>query len=180
MYNYRYPDDRIKSKTVEELRGFEGQHVKEAYKHWAEHFGVDWKGRKYDVKDFEHDDLANKYLSALNHVFYGITTAVINILGYSPALGFIHTGHISSFVFDIADCFKEELTIPLAFKLTSETDHFDRHLMLKEYRQALVSLKIIQRMVDLLDGLFYNEAVVDVDLTFWNGQFRKILKNCCS
>ena len=34
-----------------------------------------------------------------------------------PALGFIHTGKQLSFVYDIADLYKAEITIPLAFQL---------------------------------------------------------------
>lgn len=168
MFEYRYPDSHIKSKTIQELRGMEGQRVKAVYNEMAQKYQVPWSGRRYNLKNFDGDDLVNKYLSALNHVFYAITCAVIQMLGYSPALGFIHTGHVNAFVFDVADLFKEELTIPLAFKLASDTTEFDRNRMLTEYRSELFSKKIVKRMVDIVTNLFYNDSVVETELTFWD------------
>lgn len=48
-------------------------------------------------------------------MLYGICHAAIVSLGYSPGLGFIHTGKQLSFVYDVADLYKIETTIPAAF-----------------------------------------------------------------
>ncbi len=40
-------------------------------------------------------------------------------MGASPGLGFVHTGAATSFVMDIADLYKAEYTIPLAFDLAA-------------------------------------------------------------
>ncbi|WP_416445192.1 hypothetical protein AB3K78_00460 [Leucobacter sp. HNU] len=62
----------------------------------------------------------NQALSAANTSLYGVVHSVIVALGCSPALGFVHTGHARSFVYDIADLYKAELTIPLAFDLAAD------------------------------------------------------------
>lgn len=38
-----------------------------------------------------------------------------------PGLGFVHIGHSLSFVYDIADLYKAEITIPIAFRLAAES-----------------------------------------------------------
>lgn len=58
--------------------------------------------------------------SAANSCLYGICHAAILSAGYSPALGFIHTGKQLSFVYDVADLYKAELTIPAAFAAVAE------------------------------------------------------------
>jgi CRISPR-associated protein Cas1 len=59
-------------------------------------------------------------LSAAHACLYGVVHSVIVALGCSPALGFVHTGHELSFVYDIADLYKAELTIPIAFEVTAQ------------------------------------------------------------
>lgn len=169
MYNYRYPNDRIKSMSLEELKGYEGLKVKECYQKYAEFYGYNWVGRSYKTDNFDSSDIANKYITAINHIFYAITTSIICIMGFSPSIGFIHTGHISSFVFDISDLYKEELTIPLAFRLSKEIGYFDRHIMLREYRKEITEKKIITKMVKFLEEVFDdNISLIDTELNIWN------------
>lgn len=168
MYNFRYPNDKVKSMTLEQLRGFEGKKMKEIYQYWADEYEIPWSGRKYNKDNFNSSDLTNKYLTALNHILYAITEAIILIMGFSPTIGFIHTGHISSFVFDISDLFKEEITVPLAFKLSKELGYFDRHKMIKAYRDLITEKKVIKRMVNVLEDLFDETETIDVELNIWN------------
>ena len=51
---------------------------------------------------------------------YGLAHAVIVALGCAPGLGFVHVGHECSFVYDIADLYKAEVTIPIAFEVASQ------------------------------------------------------------
>ena len=48
---------------------------------------------------------------------YGLAHAVIVALGCAPGLGFVHVGHECSFVYDIADLYKAEVTIPIAVEV---------------------------------------------------------------
>ena len=168
MYNWRYPNEKIKSASLEELKGFEGKKMKECYAKYAEQYQYDWKGRISSI-GFEKSDLANQYITALNNVLYAITRAIIQIMGYSPSIGFIHTGHIAAFTFDISDLFKEEITIPLAFRLATELRYFDRHKMISEYRNLITEKKVISRMVNYLENLFDdNVTTIEAELNLWD------------
>jgi CRISPR-associated protein Cas1 len=71
-------------------------------------------------------DPINRALSTANACLYGICHAAIVAAGYSPALGFIHTGNMLSFVFDIADLYKTDLSIPVAFRVVADgTDRIE-------------------------------------------------------
>ena len=168
LYQYRYPNEKIKSLSLEELRGYEGQKMKECYEKYAIQYNYNWKGRHYTKGSFYATDLANQYITASNHLLYGITQAIIQILGFSPSIGFIHTGHIQSFTFDIADLFKEEITVPLAFYLATELKYFNRHKMLSELRTQITEKRVISRMVNLLSSLFDDTSTIDVELNIWN------------
>jgi len=54
-------------------------------------------------------------VAAANAQLNGVCHAAIVSRGYSPALGFIHTGKQLSFVYDIADLCKVGASIPVAF-----------------------------------------------------------------
>lgn len=167
MYEIRYPNNRLKTKTVDQLRGIEGKKVKEAYENAAKTYGIDWNGRSYKPDDFEDQNTANQYLTALNHTLYAIVTAAIVSTGFSPAIGFIHTGHVSAFVFDIADLYKEKYIIPLAFRLSSLP--YDRHKMLKEFRKVIVEEKLMSQIIKDLFSLFNTEQSpsIETELMLW-------------
>ncbi len=99
----------------------EGARVRAAYQNLAKEFGVNWQGRLYDQDSWNHGDPLNRALSSANACLYGLCHAAILSAGYSPAIGFIHTGKMLSFVYDIADLYKTELAIPVAFKTVAES-----------------------------------------------------------
>lgn len=119
MYSMRFPGENVSRLTMEQLRGREGQRVRRVYRENAERTGVEWKSRSYKVDDAEASDAVNQALTAANQCLYGVVHAVIVALGCTPALGFVHTGHARSFVFDVADLYKAELTIPTAFDIVA-------------------------------------------------------------
>ena len=169
LYNLRYPNEKIKSMSLEQLKGFEGKKMKEFYAECAKKYNIPWNGRLYLDTKFDEADLINKYISSLNTVLYAITRAIIQIMGYSPAIGFIHTGHQQSFTFDLSDLFKEKITIPLAFKLTKNLGYFDRHKMIDEYRKTINENKVIKTMIQYLEELFDdNISTIDIELNIWN------------
>lgn len=119
MYSMRFTGEDVSRLTMEQLRGREGQRVRRSYRENAERAGIEWKSRSYKVDDSGAGDSVNQALTAANQCLYGIVHAVIVALGCSPALGFVHTGHARSFVFDVADLYKAELTIPVAFDVVA-------------------------------------------------------------
>jgi CRISPR-associated protein Cas1 len=121
MYEMRFGEPAPARRSVEQLRGIEGARVRETYKLLAKQYGVQWRGRNYDVSDWERGDLPNQCLSAATSCLYGITEAAVLAAGYAPAVGFIHTGKPLSFVYDVADIFKFESVVPIAFRVAAKS-----------------------------------------------------------
>ncbi len=115
MYDMRFPEEDVLGMTMQQLRGREGTRVRRLYRDHADRTGVTWTKRDYEMRDFESGSQINQALSAATTCMYGITHAVIVAMGCSPGLGFVHTGHARSFVYDIADLYKAEIAIPVAF-----------------------------------------------------------------
>jgi len=119
MYAMRFPGENTRGLTMQQLRGREGARVRRLYRKHAERTGVEWTRRDYDTADFAGSTPVNQALSAANTSLYGVVHAVIVALGLAPGLGFVHTGHVLSFVFDIADLYKAEVSIPIAFDIAA-------------------------------------------------------------
>jgi CRISP-associated protein Cas1 len=117
LYEMRFTETLDPELTLQQIRGREGVRVREAYQQASRETGVEWHGRAYRREFWLDADPVNRALSAANSCLYGICHAGIVSAGYSTALGFIHTGKMLSFVYDIADLYKVELTIPLAFRI---------------------------------------------------------------
>lgn len=120
MYHIRYPQDDFKELSMRQLLGREGRHVGERYIELAELYNLTWNGRRYNPDTFSENELLQNALSCANSCLYGICYAVIYSLGLSPGLGIVHTGLTKSFVLDIADIYKEQLTFPVAFSTTAK------------------------------------------------------------
>ena len=120
MYAMRFSGEDVLKMTMQQLRGREGARVRSAYRLMSRKTGVPWSGREYDPDDYESGNVVNKALSAAHTCLYGVVQSVITALGCSPGLGFIHTGHERSFVYDIADLYKVEITVPIAFNIAKE------------------------------------------------------------
>lgn len=145
MYAMRFPDDDVSQLTMQQLRGKEGARVRRLYREHSERTGVPWSRRTYDQQDWAGGDPVNQALSAANSALYGIVHSVIVALGCSPALGFVHTGHQRSFIYDIADLYKAELTIPVAFDIASETVTDIGSETRRRLRNALHNGKLLPR-----------------------------------
>lgn len=117
MFSVRFGEDPPMRRSVDQLRGIEGARVRETYKLIARRYGVSWKARRYDPTSFSDADLPNQCLSQATSCLYGITEAAVLAAGYAPAVGFLHTGKPLSFVYDIADLFKFDTVVPVAFQV---------------------------------------------------------------
>ncbi len=120
MYELRFPGEDVSRLTMQQLRGREGARVRKGYREHARACGLEWSSRRYAVDDFGAGDLANQAVSAATACLYGLAHAAIVSMGCSPALGFIHTGHDRSFVFDVADLYKMDLAVPVAFRVAAD------------------------------------------------------------
>jgi CRISPR-associated protein Cas1 len=119
MYAMRFGEEPPARRSVDQLRGIEGARVRRSYQLLAQQFGVKWSGRDYDAEDWGGSDLPNRCLSAATACLYGVTEAAVLAAGYAPAVGFIHTGKPLSFVYDVADVYKFETVVPVAFKVAA-------------------------------------------------------------
>ena len=81
-----------------------------------------WTRRDYDPHDWDGADTVNRCLSAATASLYGITEAAVLAAGYAPAVGFLHTGKPQSFVYDIADLFKFDTVVPVAFRVAAAAE----------------------------------------------------------
>lgn len=154
MYQVRFGEEAPKKRSIDQLRGIEGARVRAHYKLLAKQYGVKWQGRKYDPKDWDKGDRINQCLSAATSCLYGITEAAVLAAGYAPAIGFIHSGKPLSFVYDIADLYKFETVVPLAFKIAAgssfDPDKKVRHACREVFRSSNILKKIIPLIEEVL------------------------------
>lgn len=158
MYSLRFSGEDVAHLTLQQLRGREGSRMRSVYRHWSKETGVPWHGRDYDPEDFSSGDPVNQALSAGNACLYGLAHAVICALGCSPGLGFVHIGHSLSFVYDIADLYKAEITIPIAFRLAAESPEDIPSKTRRSVRNALAESHILERMVKDIKYLLSDES----------------------
>lgn len=155
MYEIRFGEAPPEKRSVEQLRGIEGARVKKMYQLLAQRHGVVWKRRNYDPDHWDVSDTPNRCVSAATSALYGITEAAILAAGYAPAVGFIHTGKPLSFVYDIADLFKFETVVPVAFKIAGsknqrEPDRQVRLACRDIFRETKLLKKIIPTIEEVL------------------------------
>lgn len=154
MYRFRFQEGIPWVVSLESIRGMEGIRVRRVYAEAALKYGIDWKGRRYNQDDWKEGDAVNRALSAASACLYGVCHAGILSAGYSSALGFIHTGKMLSFVYDIADLYKADLTIPLAFKVASEQPQDIERAVRMECRKAFYEFKLMERLLpDIVEVL---------------------------
>lgn len=120
MYLHRFQERLDPSLTLQQIRGREGVRVRDTYAQASRDTGVPWRGRNYQRQNWRSADPVNRALSAANSCLYGVCHSAIVAAGYSPGLGFIHTGKMRSFVYDIADLYKTNVSIPAAFEVVAE------------------------------------------------------------
>jgi len=154
MFEMRFGEKPPDRRSVDQLRGIEGIRVKKLYELLARQYGVKWKGRRYDPKNWDSGDLINRCLSAATSCLYGITEAAVLAAGYAPAVGFIHSGKPLSFVYDIADIFKFNTVVPVAFKTAakypSQPDRKVRIACRDVFRETRLLKKIIPSIEEIL------------------------------
>lgn len=167
MYEQRFPDEVVEQLTMQQLRGREGARVRAIYRQESKRTGVEWKRRDYDPTDFDDADAINQALSAAHSSLYGLVHAVIVSLGCSPGLGFVHTGHSRAFVYDIADLYKAEVTIPIAFDVVAEDSLDVGGDTRRAVRDALRQGEVLTRCVRDIKRLLTpgdDHSVFDVEL----------------
>ena len=147
MYCKRFREVIDPDITLQQLRGKEGIRVREAYARAGRQYKVPWSGRNYQRDFWDAADPVNRALSCANSCLYGLVHAAILCGGYSPGLGFIHCGKQLSFVYDIADLYKEAFTIPTAFQMAAEGSTDVETRTRRACRDAFRSGKLMERIL---------------------------------
>jgi CRISPR-associated protein Cas1 len=151
MYVFRFDDPLDDNLTLQQIRGHEGVRVRSLYQRWSKETGIPWEGRDYKQDNWDVATPINRALSIANTCLYAVCQAALNSVGYSPALGFIHTGKPLSFVYDIADLYKGETTIPAAFEAVAE-GYFDLDRFVRyKCRRRFTDYRLMNRIVQDID-----------------------------
>ncbi|MCS7238442.1 MAG: type I-E CRISPR-associated endonuclease Cas1e [Thermoguttaceae bacterium] len=148
MFARRFPGVDVSKKSLDDLRGMEGQRVRNLYAELGARYAVAWKGRRYDPNNWDLADDINKAISAANAALYALCTSVICSLGFLPALGFIHSDHPLAFVFDIADLYKHETSFLAAFQTLGANPRADEKDVLTVLNSLIQQKRILQRIPD--------------------------------
>ena len=157
MYQMRFPEDDVSGLTMQQLRGREGARVRRIYRQASEKWNIPWNGRQYDPEDYAAGDPVNQALSAGHACLYGLAHAVIAALGCSPGLGFVHVGHECSFVYDVADLYKAETTIPIAFEIAAQDAPDIGAAVRRRMRDEMMRLHLLERMTKDIQFLLNEE-----------------------
>ena len=142
--------------SIDQMKGMEGSRVRKLYKTLSEQHGIEWTGRNYDQSSWGKANPVNRAISVCNSCLYGICHAAIVAAGYSAAIGFIHSDYILSFVLDIADLYKSDVTLPLAFQVAArseeEIEGRCRHLCRDHFTKSGILKRIIPDIHEVLDA----------------------------
>ena len=154
MFMRRFPDADLQGKTLQEMMGMEGNRVRNLYQAKAQQYQVGWKGREFTPGKFEASDITNQVLTSVNTALYGILCSAVHSLGFSPHIGFIHSGSPLPFVYDLADLYKEHLCIDLAFHLTRQlAGRYDKHKVAAAFRQRVIEMDLLAKVSEDIDAM---------------------------
>jgi CRISP-associated protein Cas1 len=147
LFSRRFPDKELDGRSLESMMGLEGARMRELYKEKAEQYEVGWKGRKYVPGKFELGSITNQIITSTNAALYGILCSAVHSMGYSPHIGFIHSGSPLPFVYDLADLYKEYLCIDLAFALTLKmAGTYNKHKVAAAFRNRVIEIDLLAKI----------------------------------
>ena len=146
MFLCRFPEAKVRGKSLKELMVMEGGRVRELYETLARKYLVLWQGRSYRPGKFELSDMTNKLITSCNSALYALVSSILNALGLSPKVGFVHSGSPLPFVYDVVDLYKADLVFDLAFSLTAElAGEYNRKLVLERFRQRVCEFDLMTK-----------------------------------
>lgn len=149
LFGKRFPSAELEEKSLKAMMGMEGHRVRAFYQQKAAEYKVGWKGRSYVPGKFELSDVTNRIMTASNAALYGIICAAVHSMGYSPHVGFIHSGSPLPFVYDLSDLYKDYFCIDLAFCLTRElAGRYEKERVAAEFANRVVQGNLVSAIAD--------------------------------
>jgi len=157
MYAFRF-GRVLPHRDITVLRGIEGGRMKKSYQLLADEYAVPWKGRRYNRQNPNGADIPNQ---AINHAATFVEAAAdiaVAAVGALPPLGFIHEDSSNAFTLDIADLYRAEVTLPLAFMVAKKAlddpeislERTLRREAARQFRKQKLIAKMIDRTKELL------------------------------
>lgn len=149
-------------RDLDTLRGIEGARVKATYQLMAQKYGIAWKGRHYDRHNPNATDIPNQ---AINHAATAVQAAAaiaVQAVAALPPLGFIHEDSGQSFVLDIADLYRETVTLHIAFtaaKRAETTDDSIDRLVRREAATVFRKQQVIASMIESIQRVLRMEEI---------------------
>ncbi|PSR20489.1 MAG: type I-E CRISPR-associated endonuclease Cas1 [Sulfobacillus acidophilus] len=151
MYAIRF-GEVFPDRDISALRGMEGGRLRESYRIVAAKYGVPWERRDYDRGRPDSADIPNQ---AVNHAATFVEAAAsiaVAAVGALPPLGFIHEDSSNAFVLDIADLWRVETTLPLAFSVAARIIQNPSYSLEREIRLEAArwfrKQKLVPKMID--------------------------------
>ena len=139
-------------RDLDTLRGIEGARVKAIYRLMAEKYGIPWEGRHYDRNNPGAADMANQGINHAATAVQGAAAIAVQALAAIPQLGFIHEDSGQAFVLDIADLFRETITLQIAFTAAKKSINGDEttidRLVRREASTVFRKQDVIASMID--------------------------------
>ncbi len=140
------------------LRGIEGARMKETYRLLAKRHGIQWDGRRYDRANPNAADAPNQ---AINHAATAVEAAAAIAVAATaavPQLGFIHEDSANAFILDIADLYRDQMTLPIAFQAVKAAEKDPTVPLERQVRRiagrAFRDQGLIPGMIDRIKSLF--------------------------
>jgi CRISPR-associated protein Cas1 len=153
MYTLRFKEEPPAKRSIQQLRGIEGVRVRKMYELLARQYRVRWNCRNYDHTEWGSGDVPNRCLSSATACLYGICESAILAAGYAPAVGFIHTGKPQSFVYDIADIFKFETVVPVAFRIAGKKPYNPEREVRLACRDTFRQTRLLHRIIPTIEEI---------------------------
>ena len=161
MYAWRF-GKVLPHRSLDVLRGIEGARMKESYRLLAQQIGVEWHGRRYDRNNPGAADLPNQGLNHAASAVEGAAAIAVAATGTIPQLGFIHEDPGQSFVLDIADLYRDLVTIPCAFRAAKRVAaRHDENIERAARRltgRELARQQVIHAMIERIKSLFSKQT----------------------
>lgn len=153
MFAMRFKDEPPAKRSIQQLRGIEGVRVRTTYELLARKYGIPWQRRDYDPSKWDKSDVINRCISSATACLYGVSEAAVLAAGYSPGIGFLHTGKPLSFVYDIADVFKFDTVVPVAFQIAAKNPPNADQAVRLACRDAFRSTQLLGKIIPAIEEI---------------------------
>lgn len=148
-------------RDLDTLRGIEGARVKAIYRLMAEKYDIEWEGRHYDRNNPELTDIPNQAINHAATAVQGAAAIAVQALAAIPQLGFIHEDSGQAFVLDIADLFRDTVTLHIAFTAAKKAINGDEtsidRLVRREASTMFRKQEVIPAMIDKINQVLRTE-----------------------